>query len=66
MEKDGKKYILLSGFTNEEVKKVINFLKSSKELPRIIFARTTGTVLGWTVKEWLDELAREDNLFGSK
>lgn len=66
MEKDGKKYILLSGFTNEEVKKVINFLKSSKELPRIIFATTTETVLDWTVKEWLDELAREDNLFESK
>ncbi len=66
MKKDEKKYILLSGFTNDEVKKVINCLKSSKELPRIIFATTTETVLKWTVKKWLDELAKEDIIYESK
>lgn len=60
MKEEIKKYILFSGFNNEEVKKIITCIKNCSFYTGIIFATTTETTMEWTVKEWLEELSKED------
>lgn len=63
MEKN-EKVILLSGFTNSEIKEILNCYKENKKLPKdIIFATVTETSLKWTVEEWLNELSKEHEEF---
>jgi DNA-binding transcriptional MerR regulator len=55
-----QKAILLSGFTNSEIKELLNCYKANKNLPKdIIFATVTETALDWKVKDWLKELEAE-------
>ncbi len=60
------KAILLSGFTNEEIKEFLNWYKQNKNLPRVILASVTETALEWKVKDWLKELEEEDRYFREK
>ena len=63
MEKEPKA-ILLSGFTNGEIKELLNSYKKNGKLPKdIIFATITETALNWTVKDWLKELNAEHEEF---
>ena len=63
MEKEPKA-ILLSGFTNGEIKELLNSYKKNDKLPKdIIFATVTETALNWTVKDWLKELSTEHKEF---
>jgi DNA-binding transcriptional MerR regulator len=57
------KAVLLSGFTNEEIREFLNWYKQNKKLPRVILASVTETALEWKVKDWLKELEEEDRYF---
>ncbi len=62
--KKNEKVILLNGFTNSEIKEILNCYKENKKLPKdIIFATVTETALKWTVEEWLNELSKEHEEF---
>ena len=60
------KAILLSGFTNEEIREFLGWYKQNKNLPRVILASVTETALEWKVKDWLKELEEEDKYFREK
>jgi len=60
------KAVLLSGFTNEEIKEFLSWYKQNKNLPRVILASVTETALEWKVKDWLKELEEEDKYFREK
>ncbi len=58
-----KKFLLMVNFSNEEIAKIIQSLKESIELKDVIFATNTPTTMEWKVKEWLEELEKEDKYF---
>ncbi len=66
MENKTPKAILLSGFTDEEIKELLRCYKENKNLPHTIFATVTETVLKWKVEDWLKELEEEDRYFRKK
>jgi hypothetical protein len=57
------KAILISGFTDEEIRELLRCYRENKKLPRTIFATVTETALEWKVKDWLKELEEEDRYF---
>ncbi len=57
------KAILLSGFSNDEIKELLNCYRKNKKLPETIFASVTKTALNWKVKDWLKELQAEHEEF---
>ncbi len=65
-EKKLPKAILISGFSDEEIKELLKCYKANKNLPQTIFASVTKTVLEWKVKDWLKELEEEDRYFRNK
>ncbi|MEF3245111.1 MAG: DUF3783 domain-containing protein [Caldisericaceae bacterium] len=58
-----KKFFLMGNFSNEEIAKIIQSLKSSVDLKDVIFATITPTAMEWKVKEWLEELEKEDKYY---
>lgn len=58
-----KKFLLMGNFSNEEIAKIIQSLKGSIDLKDVIFATITPTAMEWKVKEWLEELEKEDKYF---
>ncbi|MGB9694976.1 MAG: DUF3783 domain-containing protein [Caldisericaceae bacterium] len=58
-----KKFILLAGFSNEEIIEFLKIYKANEKLPKAIFASVTETALDWKVKDWLDELTKEDDYY---
>lgn len=62
MKKDTK-VILMHGFTNEEVTKILDAYKKISQMPSSIFAATTETSLNWKVKDLIAELEKEHEEF---
>jgi len=58
-----KKFFLLGNFTNEEIVKIMQKVKEAVDTKDVIFATLTDTVKEWKVKEWLEELEKEDEYF---
>jgi hypothetical protein len=58
-----KRFVLLAGFSDEELIETLKTYKSNNKLPKAIFASVTETALDWKVKDWLEELSREDEYY---
>ncbi len=61
-----KKFVLLGNFSNEEIVKVMQKIKEAIDTKEVIFATLTPTVMEWKVKDWLEELEKEDDYFKNK
>jgi CRISPR/Cas system endoribonuclease Cas6 (RAMP superfamily) len=61
-----KKFVLLGNFSNEEIVKVMQKIKEAIDTKEVIFATLTPTVMEWEVKDWLEELEKEDDYFKNK
>lgn len=58
-----KKFLLFHNFTNEEIVKIMQKVKEVVNVENVIFATLTETAKEWKVKEWLEELEKEDEYF---
>ncbi|ASJ16353.1 hypothetical protein A3L04_04320 [Thermococcus chitonophagus] len=56
-----RKFIIIHGATNEEIKKILGAVK--RKFKNVIFATTTPTSLTWRLEDLLNELIREDEYF---
>ena len=61
-----KKFLLLGNFSNEEIVKIMQKIKETIDTKDVIFATLTPTVMEWKVKDWLEELEKEDDYFKNK
>ena len=61
-----KKFLLLGNFSNEEIIKIMQKIKETIDTKDVIFATLTPTVMEWKVKDWLEELEKEDDYFKNK
>ncbi|OQY10259.1 MAG: hypothetical protein B6I29_01865 [Marinitoga sp. 4572_148] len=52
--------IILNGFNNDEINKIMRAIKNVEGLPRIIFATTTKTNVNWKIGDLINELKQED------
>ncbi|ASJ07248.1 DUF3783 domain-containing protein [Thermococcus pacificus] len=57
-----RKFVIMHGLSNEELKEVIRSVKALNP-GRVIFATTTETALGWKLEDYLNELMEEDEYF---
>jgi len=57
-----RKFAIMHGMNNEEVKKVLGVFKT-QGIKDVIFATTTETSLNWKLSNLLDELLEEDEYF---
>lgn len=57
---DKRKVVMFHGIENKELSKLLELIKNNVPDPEnYIFASTTPTALGFTVENWLEELAEE-------
>ena len=61
-----KKFLLLGNFSNEEIVKIMHKIKETIDTKDVIFATLTPTAMEWKVKDWLEELEKEDDYFKNK
>ncbi|MBP8612508.1 MAG: DUF3783 domain-containing protein [Candidatus Atribacteria bacterium] len=61
-----KKFLLLGNFSNEEIVKIMQKIKETIDTKDVIFATLTPTAMEWKVKDWLEELEKEDDYFKNK
>ena len=57
-----RKFAIMHGMNNEEVKKVLGVFKT-QGIKDVIFATTTETSLNWELSDLLNELLEEDEYF---
>lgn len=51
--------IIMDGFSNEQILKILKAIKHLEDMPEIIFATVTETSRRWTVEELIKELNLE-------
>jgi len=61
-----KNFLLLGNFSNEEIVKIMQKIKETIDTKDVIFATLTPTAMEWKVKDWLEELEKEDDYFKNK